>query len=55
MADAPSLLRFDHVSMEFPGVKALDDVSFGVRAGVEVRTPKRAPAPSFIQTIGTPS
>ena len=33
MADAPSLLGFDHVSMEFPGVKALDDVSFDVRAG----------------------
>ena len=33
MADAPSLLRFDHVSMEFPGVRALDDVSFEVRAG----------------------
>jgi len=31
---APSaLLSFDHVSMEFPGVKALDDVSFDVRAG----------------------
>jgi L-arabinose transport system ATP-binding protein len=28
-----SALRFDHVSMEFPGVKALDDVSFEVRAG----------------------
>jgi L-arabinose transport system ATP-binding protein len=26
-------LRFDRVSMEFPGVKALDDVSFDVRAG----------------------
>ena len=29
----PSALGFDHVSMEFPGVKALDDVSFDVRAG----------------------
>src|SRR3954468_16864928 len=27
------MLSFDHVSMEFPGVKALDDVSFEVRAG----------------------
>jgi L-arabinose transport system ATP-binding protein len=27
------LLGFDHVSMEFPGVKALDDVSFSVNAG----------------------
>jgi L-arabinose transport system ATP-binding protein len=27
------LLAFDHVSKEFPGVKALDDVSFGVEAG----------------------
>ncbi len=27
------LLAFDHVSMDFPGVKALDDVSFDVRAG----------------------
>lgn len=27
------LLAFDHVSMEFPGVKALNDVSFGVQAG----------------------
>jgi L-arabinose transport system ATP-binding protein len=27
------LLSFDRVSMTFPGVKALDDVSFGVRAG----------------------
>ncbi len=26
-------LAFDHVSMQFPGVKALDDVSFEVRAG----------------------
>ena len=26
-------LAFDHVSMEFPGVKALDDVSFGVESG----------------------
>ena len=33
MADAKTLLGFDHVSMEFPGVKALDDVSFEVRAG----------------------
>ena len=29
----PPLLGFDRVSMEFPGVKALDDVSFDVRAG----------------------
>jgi L-arabinose transport system ATP-binding protein len=29
---APAL-AFDHVSMQFPGVKALDDVSFEVRAG----------------------
>jgi L-arabinose transport system ATP-binding protein len=28
-----SALAFDRVSMEFPGVKALDDVSFDVRAG----------------------
>jgi L-arabinose transport system ATP-binding protein len=28
-----SALAFDHVSMEFPGVKALEDVSFAVRAG----------------------
>ena len=28
-----SALAFRGVSMEFPGVKALDDVSFGVRAG----------------------
>src|ERR1700759_1132907 len=27
------MLSFDHVSMEFPGLKALDDVSFDVRAG----------------------
>lgn len=33
MADAPPLLGFNRVSMEFPGVKALDDVSFDVRAG----------------------
>jgi L-arabinose transport system ATP-binding protein len=32
MTSAP-LLAFDHVSMEFPGVRALDDVSFDVRAG----------------------
>ena len=32
MAAAPAL-AFDHVSMEFPGVKALQDVSFDVRAG----------------------
>ena len=31
-APAPAL-AFDHVSMQFPGVKALDDVSFEVRAG----------------------
>ncbi len=31
-AGAP-LLTFDRVSMEFPGVKALDNVSFGVAAG----------------------
>jgi L-arabinose transport system ATP-binding protein len=30
---ASPLLCFDHVSMQFPGVKALDDVSFGVNAG----------------------
>ncbi|MSU24012.1 MAG: L-arabinose ABC transporter ATP-binding protein AraG [Opitutus sp.] len=30
---AISALGFDHVSMEFPGVKALNDVSFDVRAG----------------------
>jgi L-arabinose transport system ATP-binding protein len=29
----PPALAFDHVSMEFPGVKALDDVSFAVQAG----------------------
>lgn len=29
----PPALAFDHVSMAFPGVKALDDVSFEVRAG----------------------
>src|SRR4051812_27771702 len=28
-----SSLAFDHVSMEFPGVKALQDVSFEVHAG----------------------
>src|SRR3954468_8951876 len=34
MSDSLSaLLAFDHVSMEFPGVKALDNVSFDVRAG----------------------
>ncbi len=32
MTTSPAL-AFDHVSMEFPGVKALDDVSFDVRAG----------------------
>src|SRR4051812_1579251 len=35
-APSPSLapaLAFDHVSMAFPGVKALDDVSFAVHAG----------------------
>jgi L-arabinose transport system ATP-binding protein len=31
--NAPPALTFDHVSMEFPGVKALSDVSFAVRAG----------------------
>lgn len=30
---ASPLLSFDHVSMQFPGVKALDNVSFGVNAG----------------------
>lgn len=29
----PPALAFDHVSMAFPGAKALDDVSFEVRAG----------------------
>jgi ABC-type sugar transport system ATPase subunit len=33
MADATPLLRFDRVSREFPGVKALDNVSFDVSAG----------------------
>ncbi len=33
MSDPSPALRFDHVSMEFPGVKALDDVSFDVLAG----------------------
>ena len=33
MTGPPPLLGFDRVSMEFPGVKALDDVSFEVRAG----------------------
>ena len=33
MADSAPLLRFDRVSMDFPGVKALDDVSFEVRGG----------------------
>ena len=33
MSDSSPALGFDHVSMEFPGVKALDDVSFEVRAG----------------------
>lgn len=33
MATAPPLLAFDRVSMEFPGVQALDAVSFGVSAG----------------------
>src|SRR4051812_9464488 len=32
MPGAP-LLAFDRVSMDFPGVKALDDVSFGVEPG----------------------
>jgi L-arabinose transport system ATP-binding protein len=32
MSHSP-LLSFDRVSMEFPGVKALDNVSFGVAAG----------------------
>ncbi len=27
------ILRFDHITKEFPGVRALDDVSFSVRAG----------------------
>ena len=26
-------VRFDNISMEFPGVKALDKVSFGIRPG----------------------
>jgi L-arabinose transport system ATP-binding protein len=33
MPAPPPALAFEHVSMEFPGVKALDDVSFDVRAG----------------------
>lgn len=33
MTPAAPLLSFDCVSMEFPGVKALDSVSFGVAAG----------------------
>jgi len=31
-SDSPAL-AFDHIGMEFPGVKALDDVSFAVHAG----------------------
>nr|WP_294530764.1 ATP-binding cassette domain-containing protein [uncultured Blautia sp.] len=26
-------IRFDSITMEFPGVKALDDVSFGIKKG----------------------
>ena len=26
-------IRFDSITMEFPGVKALDDVSFGIKQG----------------------
>lgn len=33
MPDAPTTLTFDSLTMEFPGVRALDGVSFGVRAG----------------------
>src|SRR6187399_1083732 len=32
-SSASPLLAFDHVSMEFPGVKALNDVSFAVHGG----------------------
>jgi L-arabinose transport system ATP-binding protein len=31
--ESSALLRFDGVSMEFPGVRALDDVSFDVHGG----------------------
>ncbi len=33
MPDATTTLTFDSLTMEFPGVRALDGVSFGVRAG----------------------
>jgi L-arabinose transport system ATP-binding protein len=33
MSSVPPALRFAHLAMEFPGVKALDDVSFSVEAG----------------------
>ncbi len=33
MSDAAPALAFDRVSMEFPGVRALQEVSFAVRAG----------------------
>ncbi len=33
MADSQTLLELKHISKSFPGVKALDDVSFDVRSG----------------------
>ncbi|HLJ13917.1 MAG TPA: ATP-binding cassette domain-containing protein, partial [Bryobacteraceae bacterium] len=33
MGDAANVLQFEHVSLAFDGVKALDDVSFAVNAG----------------------
>ena len=33
MADRPCHLQFEHIGKDFPGVTALDDVTFGVPAG----------------------
>ncbi|MGD9154594.1 MAG: ATP-binding cassette domain-containing protein, partial [Bacillota bacterium] len=33
MADNDFLLEMNHISKEFPGVKALDDVTLKVRSG----------------------